>query len=142
MAGFCALACCILLVPATASAGSDEETDNKLRFYFNMTMMQLIMQAGACSRDTTDDAAATRRRLESYMEEKGGAEPGSAFDKGVAGIREKLDRLSEVEKQFACTEALRESARNYEMLRDLYMSRKLDRGFSPPSIAPELIDQR
>lgn len=25
---------------------TDEETDNKLKFYFNMTMMQLIMQAG------------------------------------------------------------------------------------------------
>lgn len=135
----CVMACGLLLTPATASATTDEETDNKLKFYFNMTMMQLIMQAGACSGITTDDAATIRQQLEKYMEAKGGTAPGSAFDKGIAGIRDKLSAPSDADKQYACTEAIRESTRNYGMLRDLYIRRKLDGGLSPPSIDPGLL---
>jgi hypothetical protein len=131
--------CTLFLIPATASATTDEETDNKLKFYFNMTMMQLIMQAGACSGVTTDNAAAIRQKLEKYMEARGGAAPGSAFDEGIAGIRDKLSALSDADKQYACTEAIRESTRNYEMLRDLYIRRKLDGGLLPPSIDPGLL---
>lgn len=133
------MVCSLLLTPIAASASTDEETDNKLKFYFNMTMMQLIMQAGACIGITTDDAAAIREKLEKYMEVKGGAAPGSAFDKGIAGIRDKLGALSDADKKYVCTEALRESTMNYEMLRDLYIRRKLDGGLSPPSIDPGLL---